>query len=232
VKHALLIATTNKGKLAEFRSLLADLPVEVVGPNDVFTTPPTVVEDGATFVANATKKARIFASASLMLCLADDSGLVVDALGGAPGVRSARYAHERATDGENRTALLNALDALSLDDPISIRNVNAAELARPGGLWSARFKCSLVLVDPFAENDTPFVSDGTCEGSIARTPRGSGGFGYDPLFVVEGADRTMAELSSDEKNRISHRGRAIAAMRPHLVEAIGARTRRLNALFG
>lgn len=230
MKHALLVATGNKGKLAEFRELLADLPVIVYGPHDVLAHPPNVIEDGDTFVANAKKKAFAFAAASSMLCLADDSGLEVDLLGGAPGVRSARYAHERATDGENRAALLNAIDALGLDDPISLRNVGV-ELARPGPLLAARFRCALVLVDPFAEGEGVHVSEGTCEGSISRTARGTGGFGYDPVFVVAGGDKTMAELPADEKNRISHRGRALAAMRPHVEAAITARTRRMSTLY-
>lgn len=230
MKHALLVATGNKGKLAELRALLSDLPVDLLGPSDVFHTPPTVIEDAPSFVGNATKKAQAFAAASFMMCLADDSGLEVDALGGSPGVRSARYAHERATDAENRTALLSALDALGFDDPISIRNVGA-ELARPETLYEARFRCALVLVDPFAEGP-PLVSDGTCEGSIVRTARGTGGFGYDPLFLVKGTDRTMAELAPEEKNRVSHRGRAIAGMRPHLLSAIAARSRRVASLFG
>jgi XTP/dITP diphosphohydrolase len=231
LKHSLLVATGNKGKLAELRELLADLPLVVLGPNDVFKTPPTVIEDGATFVANATKKAREYAAASSMMCLADDSGLEVDVLGGAPGVRSARFAHERATDAENRAALLSALEALGLDDPVSLRTVDLEVNRQRGSLYAARFKCALVLVDPFSD-DSPVVSEGVCEGSIVRTARGTGGFGYDPLFLVAGSDRTMAEMASAEKNALSHRGRALAAMKPHVVNAIAARSRRLDALFG
>ncbi|MBK6693810.1 MAG: non-canonical purine NTP pyrophosphatase [Myxococcales bacterium] len=230
MKHALLVATGNAGKLVELRALLADLPVDVLAPADVLREPKAVVEDGDTFVKNATKKARAFAEASMMLCLADDSGLEVDILGGAPGVRSARYAHERATDAENRAALLAALEAV--DDPLSIRHAGATpELHRPSDRLRARFRCALVLVDPFADGAVA-VSEGSAEGTILRTPRGSGGFGYDPLFVVEGADgRTMAELTSAEKNALSHRGKALAAMRPNLVAILAARTRRLAAIF-
>lgn len=239
MKHSLLVATGNKGKLAEFRSLLADLDIEVLGPHDVFKTPPVVVEDGSTFVANAAKKARAYANASLMLSLADDSGLEVDALGGSPGVRSARYAHERATDGENRVALSKALEEHEDVDAVSIRNIGASDFAaKSGAVFTARFRCALVLVDPFADRHARMdactrevVAEGTCEGSIVRAARGSGGFGYDPLFLVEGTDRTMAELSSEEKNRVSHRGRALVAMRPHLVAAIDARNRRVASMF-
>jgi XTP/dITP diphosphohydrolase len=231
VKHALLVATGNAGKLSEFRSLFADLDLDVLGPKDVFKAPPIVVEDGITFVANATKKARAYADASAMLCLADDSGLEVDALGGSPGVRSARFAHERATDAENRAALSAALEELDVGDAISIRNVGAADFAaRSGAVFTARFRCALVLVDPFSDAAT-HVAEGTCEGSILRAARGNGGFGYDPLFLVDGERRTMAELSPEEKNRVSHRGRALVAMRPRLIEALEARTRRIVALF-
>ena len=241
MRHTLLVATGNKGKLAEFRSLLADLDVEVLGPDDVFKAPPSVIEDGVTFVANATKKARAYARASLMMSLADDSGLEVDALGGSPGVRSARYAHERATDAENRAALSSALEELDNTDAISIRNVGAADFAaKSGSIFIARFRCALVLVDPFAPDAAPDAAldgglerfaEGTCEGSVVRNARGSGGFGYDSLFLVKDTDRTMAELGTDEKNRVSHRGRALAAIKPHIHDALVARRNRIAAIF-
>lgn len=233
MKHALVVATGNKGKFAEVRELLADLPVDVFAPGDLFREAPNVVEDGVTFVANATKKARAYAERSLMLSLGDDSGLEVDVLGGAPGVRSARYAHEHATDGENRTALIAALDALSPRDAVEIRSAHAGQ-SMPAGPppFTARFRCALVLIDPFAPNDSAVsVAEGTVEGSIVRTPRGTSGFGYDPLFVVDGTSKTMAELSSDEKNRVSHRGRAMVAMRQHIVAALEARTARMRRLY-
>ncbi|MFO0671038.1 MAG: non-canonical purine NTP pyrophosphatase [Polyangiaceae bacterium] len=231
MRHTLLVATTNTHKLGELRQLLADLPLDLIAPTDVWRAPPTVVEDGVTFAENARKKAVSLARASGLLTLADDSGLEVDALGGAPGVRSARYAHERATDGENRAALLAALDALGMDDPISIRNVGPESFAgKAGSELTARFRCSLALVDPMAEMSV-YEADGTCEGSITRTGRGAGGFGYDPLFVVVGGTRTMAELSHEEKNAVSHRGRAIVAMRPHLAHVVAARAERVARLF-
>jgi XTP/dITP diphosphohydrolase len=207
--ETLVVATTNRGKLEELRALLEGLPVEVRSAAEVMREPPHVVEDGATFEENAVKKARAVAHATMMLTLADDSGLEVDALGGRPGVRSARFAHERATDAENNAALLTAL--ASLGDP-----------AEPAG-FRARFRCVLALVDPFTGGGEPRTVEGVCEGTITRTPRGSGGFGYDPLFVVGGADKTMAELSEEEKNRVSHRARAFASLRPLLERVLAER---------
>jgi XTP/dITP diphosphohydrolase len=137
----------------------------------------------------------------------------VDALGGAPGVRSARFAGERATDAENNAALLAALESLDADPGRS----------REGGGFKARFRCVLALVDPFVRDGEPFLVEGVCEGRITRTPRGSGGFGYDPLFLVDGTDKTMAELSEDEKNRISHRARAFAKLRLTLEKVLAER---------
>ena len=209
----LVLATTNRGKVAELRVLLADMDVVVVlAADDVLKQRPHIVEDGATFEANAIKKATAVARATMMLTLADDSGLEVEALDGAPGVHSARFAHERATDAENNAALLAAIDALG--DP--------ARLGAPA--LGARFRCVLALVDPFFEDGAPLVVEGACDGEITRTPRGSGGFGYDPLFVVSGADKTFAELGDAEKNAMSHRARATAALRPVLARVLAART--------
>jgi XTP/dITP diphosphohydrolase len=205
----LVVATGNRGKLEELRALLAGVPVEVRAVADAMREPPHVVEDGATFADNATKKATAIAQATMMLTLADDSGLEVDALDGRPGVRSARFAHERATDAENNAALLAALAALG--EPLQ------------GAGFRARFRCVLALVDPFTNGGRPHLVEGRCEGMITRTPRGSGGFGYDPLFVVDGTDKTMAELDRDEKNRLSHRARAFAALRPLLERVLAER---------
>lgn len=211
--HALVVATQNRGKLDELRALLSGLDVQVLSTQDVTKREIVVTEDGETFEANAKKKAQTVASATLMLTIADDSGLEVDALNGAPGVRSARFAGERATDAENNAALLAALDTLDAD---------------PGGprteeSFKARFRCVLALVDPFVKDGEPIVVEGTCEGVITRTPRGSGGFGYDPLFLVDGTDKTMAELGEDEKNRISHRGRAFDKLRLVLEKVLAER---------
>jgi len=213
VTHALVVATHNRGKLDELRALLSPLGVQVLSVQDVSKREIVVVEDGDTFEANAKKKAKTVADATLMLTIADDSGLEVDALGGAPGVRSARFAGERATDAENNAARLAALDTLDAD---------------PGGTradetFAARFRCVLALIDPFVNDGEPIVVEGTCEGKITRTPRGSGGFGYDPLFLVDGTDKTMAELDEHEKNRISHRGRAFDKLRLVLEKLLAER---------
>jgi XTP/dITP diphosphohydrolase len=212
VSHALVVATQNRGKLDELRALLSGLGVQVLSTQDVTKKEIVVIEDGETFEANAKKKAQTVAGITMMLTIADDSGLEVDALGGAPGVRSARFGGERATDAENNAALLAALDSLDADPG-----------ARESEAYSARFRCVLALVDPFVKDGEPIVVEGTCEGKITRTPRGSGGFGYDPLFLVDGTDKTMAELDEDAKNRISHRARAFAKLRVLLEEVLAKR---------
>jgi XTP/dITP diphosphohydrolase len=222
--NRLVVATHNRGKLEELRALLAGLPVEVIGVAELLREPPVVVEDGATFEANAVKKARAIADVSMCLSLADDSGLEVDALDGRPGVRSARFAHERATDAENNAALLAALEALS-------GGGGAIQRASPEG-FRARFRCVLALVDPFTNGGEPHVVEGACEGTIAPAPRGSGGFGYDPLFVVAGSDRTMAELTADEKNHVSHRARAFAALAPVLDQVLQSRSHQVARVTG
>lgn len=200
----LFFATNNRGKLAEMRAMLADLPVEVLPWAEVLPTHPPVVEDGQTFEDNALRKARGGAGAATMVTLADDSGLEVDALGGRPGVRSARFAFDGATDADNNATLLAALDEIE------------------DGARTARFRCVLVVVDPWSD-EPPLVAEGVCEGRIGRSSRGTGGFGYDPLFIVEGMERTLAELSDDEKARVSHRSRAFAALRPLLRARLEAR---------
>jgi XTP/dITP diphosphohydrolase len=198
----LLLATSNRGKLVELRALFADLPVELIPLSTALPGRPQAVEDGETFLDNARIKARAASSAAMMVTIAEDAGLEVDVLGGRPGVRSARYAGEGATDAENNALLLKALE--EVDDEHR----------------AARFRCVMVLVDPWGEGDAnEIVTEGACEGTIARQPHGGGGFGYDPLFVVSGFGRTMAELGEDEKNRVSHRARAAAALRP-AIEAL------------
>ena len=195
----LLLATSNRGKLAELTALLADLPIEVMSLAAALPGRPQAVEDGATLEDNARIKARAAASAAVMVTIGEDSGLEVDALGGRPGVRSARFASEGATDAENNAALLAALDEVD------------------GGQRAARFRTVMVLIDPWAEGELKeLVVEGRCEGTIARAPSGTGGFGYDPLFLVTGAGRTMAELTEAEKNQVSHRAQAFAALRPAL----------------
>jgi XTP/dITP diphosphohydrolase len=202
----LLLASHNRGKLRELGALLAGVPVELVSLATALPGRPQAIEDGVTFLDNARIKARAAAQATKMVTLAEDAGLEVDALGGRPGVRSARFAAEEATDAENNAALLQALEEVEDEHR------------------AARFRCVMVLVDPWGEGEArEIVAEGRCEGMIARQPRGGGGFGYDPLFVVSGFGRTMAELTEDEKNQASHRARAVAALRPSLDQLVARR---------
>lgn len=210
----IVLATTNHGKILELRALLGDLPIQFLSVTEMLGEPLAIVEDGMTFEANALLKARAVSRATRTWALADDSGLEVDALGGRPGVRSARFAHERATDAENNAALLRELE--DIDE----------------GARSARFRCVLSLVNPWQESDV-HVAEGSCEGRIARAPRGSGGFGYDPLFLVAGQDgKAMAELSEAEKNRVSHRARAVHSLRSILVRLLNERLDEAERISG
>jgi XTP/dITP diphosphohydrolase len=202
----IVLASSNAGKLTELRVLLADLPVELVSLADALTDPPSLVEDEDTFEGNALSKARQASRATGHAALADDSGLEVDALGGRPGVRSARFASEHATDAENNAELLRQLEGFRDSER------------------SARFRCVLALLDP-TQPDEPRIAHGQCAGHVARVPRGNNGFGYDPLFLVDGYDgRTMAELAVSEKNAVSHRSRAAHALRPLVVELLERRS--------
>jgi len=192
----LLVATGNPGKLKEIRRLLADSPVQVVGL-DAYPELPEVVEDGDSFAANACKKAQQMAAATGCLTLADDSGLVVEALGGAPGVISARYAGEEGDDEANNRKLMQAL-----------RDV-------PDDRRQAAFHCVMALAEPGGRCRT---FEGRISGMLLREPRGEGGFGYDPYFLVPEYGKTTAELSLDIKNRISHRGQALRKVLPVLKE--------------
>ena len=193
----LLVGTNNAGKVREYEELLTDMPVtpEITFPAREGLT-LDVEESGETFEENARIKALAYSRASGLVSLADDSGLEVDALGGAPGVHSARYAGPAATDADRYRKLLDAL------------------ADTPGDQRSARFRCVVAIALP---DGTVYTADGTCEGEIGFGPQGEHGFGYDPVFVVEGyAGRTMAELAPEVKNEISHRGRAVAAIKPVL----------------
>jgi XTP/dITP diphosphohydrolase len=192
----LLVATGNQGKLKEIRRLLEISGVEVVGL-DAFDTPPEVIEDGDTFEANARKKATEMAAYSGCLTLADDSGLVVAALGGAPGVHSARYAGKQGNDTANNIKLLGEMSEIIDEDR------------------QAAFHCVMALAFPDGQCQT---FTGKVSGLIMRGERGEGGFGYDPLFMVPEYGKTMAELPLDIKNRISHRGSALRQVIPVLQE--------------
>jgi len=191
-KFQLLLATHNQGKRREWQALLQGLDVEVLLPDDLGLN-TEVKETGETYVANALLKARTMAAASGLPTLADDSGLEVDALDGAPGVRSARY--KLGSDTVRYRALLQALDGV------------------PHEQRTARFRCVAALVLP---DGREFSTEGVCEGMIGQAPKGKKGFGYDPIFYLPEQERTMAELSEEEKNRLSHRARAALAMRPIL----------------
>ena len=185
----LLVATNNAGKVRELSQLLSDFPLRLRLLGEF----PDVVEaeeTGETFAENAAIKALHYSEHSGLLTLSDDSGLVVDALGGAPGVRSARYAGREATYGERMSKLLGELDATGDADR------------------RARFVCVIAVADPSASTVETF--DGVCEGRIAHAPRGTGGFGYDPLFIPDGHDRTFGELPAEVKQALSHRARALA----------------------
>jgi XTP/dITP diphosphohydrolase len=187
----LLIATTNPGKVGEYQHLLNGLACELVSLLEVGIT-QEVVETGATYEENALLKARAYAALSGLLTLADDSGLEVDALGGRPGVHSARYAS---------------------DSPARIRRLLAELQNIPASRRGARFQCVIALAWPDGRAE---ITTGTCEGQIATAARGTNGFGFDPVFYVPAAGLTMAELPESRKNRISHRARAAQKMRPIL----------------
>jgi XTP/dITP diphosphohydrolase len=184
--RVLVLATKNVGKLKELQQLLRDFPVEIKSLAD-FGPIPEVEEDGETFDDNAYKKAAFTARALGLPAIADDSGLVVEALGGAPGVRSARYAGENATDRENIDKLLAEME-------------NKTDRR-------AAFQCVISIAVPAGP---ALTYEGRCEGKITTEPKGSSGFGYDPVFYCPEYGRTFAELSGEEKNRVSHRGRALS----------------------
>ena len=191
----LLIATTNRGKLEEIQDLLKDLEVDLVTPGEAGLS-LQVEENGSTYAENSSKKALAFADSSGLIALADDSGLEVDALGGAPGLYSNRYLSKpNATDAERRAYLLS----------------NLRGRPRP---WSAAFHATIAIAIP--GNPSVRFAEGECRGEIIPEERGTGGFGYDPIFFIPEAGRTMAELSMAEKNRLSHRARAVMNARPIL----------------
>jgi len=183
-----LIATKNAGKIKEFKKLLADLPFQVVSLNE-FPSVFEPEETGSTFADNAILKAQSYARQTGIPALADDSGLEVEALSGNPGVLSARYAGEKATDAENISKLL-------------------AELNKTGDTERrTRFVCIIAVADE--KSEIKFLAEGICEGQIAEEPAGANGFGYDPVFIPDGFSETFGELSPDIKRQISHRGRAV-----------------------
>ncbi len=193
---SLLLATNSAGKLGELQEILAGLPLELITPAQI-SLDLEVDETGATLEENAILKATAFARESGLPALADDSGLEIDALGGEPGVRSKRYAGPDASDADRIALVLGKLEGV------------------PEAQRGARFRCVMALATP---EELIGTVEGTCEGRIAFAPRGDNGFGYDPIFLLPERGRTMAELPSEVKNVISHRGRAGAAAR-RLVES-------------
>ncbi len=192
----IVVGTRNSGKVREIQTSLAELPFAVVGLPE--TDIPDVEETGTTFQENAILKARHYCQFTGEYCLADDSGLEVDALEGAPGVYSARYAGVDATDAANNEKLLTVLK----DVPPSER--------------TARFRSVLALAGP---DGSLLLADGVCEGVILSAARGTGGFGYDPLFYMASQGKTLAEMTIEEKNRISHRGNALKSFRQLVLQA-------------
>ncbi len=191
----IVIASRNKGKVVEIRQIFAELPAHLTCLAD-YASAPEIHEDGTSYSENARKKAIAFARATGQLALSDDSGLEVDALNGRPGIHSARYSGEKATDASNNEKLLMELDAI------------------PEDKRGARYRAVVVVADP--EGRVLAEAEGTCEGVIGREYRGDAGFGYDPLFIVPEFGKTMAELGLEIKNRISHRAVALARMRESL----------------
>ncbi|WP_195572290.1 XTP/dITP diphosphatase [Paenibacillus sp. 1001270B_150601_E10] len=200
------VATRNAGKLREFSLAFSSLGLKVKSLAD-FPDIPDVVEDGETFLENAMKKAKTVAEALQVPVLADDSGLCVGRLDGEPGVYSARYAGEHGNDQANNEKLLRELKKLPAWDT---SGDSKSERIQEHWLSPAQFVCSLVLYDP--ANKKAYEAMGTVDGYITDHPRGEYGFGYDPLFYVPAYDCTMAQLSPEEKQRISHRGRALDAL--------------------
>jgi XTP/dITP diphosphohydrolase len=194
----LLVGTHNPGKRREYQELLAGLPVRWLSPQEAGLGSFEPEETGDTFEANARLKALAYAQAAGMPALADDSGLEVDALDGAPGIYSARYGDPDATDADRYVKLLEAMEAIPEDRRV------------------ARFVCVVALALP---DGRVYTSRGTMEGQIGYAPKGANGFGYDPVFVLPDG-RHLAELSSDEKHTISHRGTALAAFKPTLLRVL------------
>ena len=202
-RFAVVVATTNSGKRRELVELLSGLPLDIQSLADL-PPAPAVEEDGDTYLANALKKAIAIARWSGRATLADDSGLEVDALDGKPGIHSARYAGRVQDSSANLAKLLHALAGV------------------PESRRTARFRCALVVAAP---DGATLTAEDSCEGQIIEAPRGRAGFGYDPIFLYPAARQTFAELPAVVKNRISHRARACAQLRPLLLEFLARHAR-------
>ena len=197
MKLKLLIATNNIGKVKDIQAILKDMDIELVLPADL-DLELDVEEDGQSYAENASKKALAFSRASGLTALADDTGLEVDILGGKPGLHSNRFGPQPSTDASRCAYLLQQLSGRP----------------RP---WVARFRATIAIASP---GRSVRLVEGTCLGEIIPEERGKGGFGYDPIFQLEGSDKTMAELDMDEKNRLGHRGQAVRKAIPILNELL------------
>lgn len=195
----LVLATRNSGKVREIAAIYAHLPMTVLSLAD-YPEIGEVPEEGATYAENAAAKARMVATATGVVALADDSGVEIAALGGAPGICSARFLGGRATDGDRTDRVLTLLRGI------------------PDVRRTAWYRAAIAVARP---DGTVRIFEGACEGRIAPAARGAGGFGYDPIFVPAGESRTMAELPPEVKNRLSHRGRALRAAEPYLIAVLG-----------
>jgi len=194
MRRKLILATRNKGKLKEIQALFSDLDIDILSL-DKAEDAPHVEEDGKTFMENAFKKAKVIAEATGIMALADDSGLEVDALNGAPGVYSARYSGENASDASNNSKLLDELKGV------------------PSGNRGAHFSCVIIVYHP---SGRWISTEAKCEGEITKKIIGDRGFGYDPVFYIPSINRTMAQLSPEEKNSLSHRGKALTELKSKL----------------
>ncbi len=198
MNRRIILSTGNAHKVKEIKGILKDMPLEVVSKNDLGLSDFDVVEDGSTLQENALKKAIELHKLTKGMVAADDTGLYVDALNGEPGVYSARYAGENATYADNNKLLLDKLKNIPMEER------------------TAHFKTVIALV---LEDGSKLIAEGICKGQIAFQERGSRGFGYDPLFVVEGTNKTFSEMTEEEKNKISHRAKALISLKDKL-EAI------------
>ncbi len=193
-----ILATKNRGKIREFKELFSDMGMDFLSLNDV-EAPPEIVEDGDSFFENAFKKAKTISVHYGIIAISDDSGLEVDALNGRPGIYSARFAGEGASDEENYLKLLRELEGIEDEKR------------------TARFRCVMVAYRP----DGKWVkAEGSLEGMITRKPRGTKGFGYDPVFFVPSLGKTLAEIPVEEKNKISHRARALHDLKERIEEIL------------
>ena len=207
---SLLLGTRNAGKLREIEMILGELPWRLRSLQE-FADIGVASEIGDTYTANAIAKAQFYARATGLCALADDSGLEVMALGGAPGVYSARYAGEGASDADRRALLLSELARVSEESELAAVSQESSPVANR----RARFVCAVSIAAP--DGNVLNVAEGECRGTITLAPRGNNGFGYDPLFVPDGFDQTFAELSDSIKNSISHRARALLKTREFLL---------------